>query len=511
MFDTGELTLSNIYLHSGTDGPSRQGRERVCSEVLPNLLLNSKPSGIFGGDFNCIVKKNDATHNPESKMSRCLERLVKLKDWKDSFRALHPQAEEYSRYYANSRCEGASRIDRCYHSGEIQVKEAKYVPIAFSDHFAHVVQFILNEPVAKILGPKSRPSFRLKADVIKDQLFQAMLAEAMISWQRVRDFQCRDDRQLGILFWWENLVKPGIKKIAIQRSKEINLARRGELNLLLLRQIYLTRKLQHGQSHRLGELLSVHLLIETWYRKESEKVQHQSRVDEYQNNEKSSIYHHELHKKSIKKSSILKLQTEAGIIEGHAACASFLEQSVEDLLLHPGQLDHVAQQTLLNEISPVFTEMDINLFLKPPSKDDVWKTVCKSNLNAAPGSDGIPSLAYKECWSVLGDALTEVMLAVHHCQPLQPSMRTSMMVFGCKPKKPNSLLPKDKRCISLLNRWPQVWMLSASKLLLPTLSLHSSWWQGRTDAYIMGLILQGMQFMQQAGLVTLGVVYLTRI
>ena len=32
-----------------------------------------------------------------------------------------------------------------------------------------------------------------------------------------------------------------------------------------------------------------------------------------------------------------------------------------------------------------------------------------------------------------------------------PSQRTSMMVFGCKSKKPTSLKPTDKRRISLLN------------------------------------------------------------
>ena len=35
------------------------------------------------------------------------------------------------------------------------------------------------------------------------------------------------------------LVKPGIRKIALERSKEINKSRREELNLLLLRHVYL--------------------------------------------------------------------------------------------------------------------------------------------------------------------------------------------------------------------------------------------------------------------------------
>ena len=74
-----------------------------------------------------------------------------------------------------------------------------------------------------------------------------------------------------------------------------------------------------------------------------------------------------------------------------------------------------------------------------------------SNLNAAPGNDGLPSLLYKECWNTIGDALTDVMQDIHLCKPLPPSLRTSLMVFGAKPKKPNSLKPQDKRRISLLN------------------------------------------------------------
>ena len=62
-----------------------------------------------------------------------------------------------------------------------------------------------------------------------------------------------------------------------------------------------------------------------------------------------------------------------------------------------------------------------------------------------------PSLLYKECWNVLGNPLTEVMQSIRDGQELQKSMRTSLMVFGSKPKKPNSILPGDKRKISLLN------------------------------------------------------------
>ena len=267
----------------------------------------------------------------------------------------------------------------------------------------------------------------------------------MVSWQSIRGFG------LDTLVCWEKVVKPGIRKLGMKRSKELNQEKREYLNLLLLRQSYLSRQVHQGMQHYLAQLKSVHLLIEQWYRRESEKIQHQSRAREFQSNEKTTIYHHELHKRIIKRNAILKLQSDQGLLEGHAACAAYLERSVEELLLHPAVLDQLSQQVLLDEVVPVFTDEDNTRFMTPPDAEKVLKVVNASNLYAAPGTDGIPSLLYKECWNVMGTSLTEVMLAIHAGQSLQRSMRTSLMVFGSKPKKPSSILPNDKRKISLLN------------------------------------------------------------
>ena len=447
VFDVGQITFCNLYLHSGTDAIARAGREKVCSEVLPNLLINCKENSCAGGDLNCIIDKKDASKLPESKMSKCLQRLVKVKGWQDSFRLLHPTSLKYSRFYENSRAEGASRIDRCYHSGSLVVEQAIYVPVAFSDHFANVVEFLVPDSFAQVISPKCRPSFRVKAEVIRDNVFKERLAAAVQGWERVRSFQTGS----GILSWGEHLVKPGIRKLALDRNKEMNICRKEVLNLLLIRQAYLTRKLQQGLTNKLGELKEVHILIEAWYHQESEKVQHQSRLDEFQRDEKTTLYHHELLRKVIKKSSILKLQTDHGLLEGHEQCSEYLEKTVEDLLLNPAALDEVAQDILLNELDVVFTEQDNKKFLTSPTKDKVLKVISGSNLLAAPGTDGIPTLFYKEHWDLFGDSLTEVMTEIFKCKPLPNSMETSLMVFGAKPKKPGSILPKDKRRISLLN------------------------------------------------------------
>ena len=75
----------------------------------------------------------------------------------------------------------------------------------------------------------------------------------MLLWQKVKE------RGLSILPWWEILVKPGIRRLAINRSKEINKKKRAELNCLLLKQSYFTKELQAGDSTRFGQLKDVKL------------------------------------------------------------------------------------------------------------------------------------------------------------------------------------------------------------------------------------------------------------
>ena len=159
----------------------------------------------------------------------------------------------------------------------------------------------------------------------------------------------------------------------------------------------------------------------------------------------------DLHRKLLKRSTILKLDTTSGMLEGHQDCAKYLEDEVGNLLLYPSQIDQTARDTMLYEVENVFTLEDNQKLLKIPSIEDVKRVVSSSNHFAAPGTDGIPSLLYHKCWDIICQSLTEVVQAIHLGDQLTTSMRTQLMVFGSKPKKPRSLKPGDKRRISLLN------------------------------------------------------------
>ena len=58
---------------------------------------------------------------------------------------------------------------------------------------------------------------------------------------------------MDTLLWWEVVVKPGIRKLAMVRGKELNRDRKESLNLLLVRQAYLNKKVKLGNLDKLGQ------------------------------------------------------------------------------------------------------------------------------------------------------------------------------------------------------------------------------------------------------------------
>ena len=175
---------------------------------------------------------------------------------------VHPTVKLFSRYYGSKEGGGATRIDRAYHYGEMAILRADYLPLAFSDHHSLIVVVDVPNTFTRLKCPSFRPSFRIKAEVVKDSTFQKRLSVAMESWQQFKAFG------LDILPWWEHLVKPGIKRLAQNRSKEISKERKEQSNLLRLRQVYLNRKIGLGELWRIVDLKAVHNSIQNWYQQE---------------------------------------------------------------------------------------------------------------------------------------------------------------------------------------------------------------------------------------------------
>ena len=122
------------------------------------------------------------------------------------------------------------------------------------------------------------------------------------------------------------------------------------------------------------------MAIDEWYQKQSAKILFQSRCQEVSSSEKVRIFHHDLHKKHLKRTSILKLQADEVLLEGHSECAAYLEDQVAQLLLHPHVPDQAARDCLLNEVDLVYTEEDNRRLLSTPNQAEVKQVLDNANL-----------------------------------------------------------------------------------------------------------------------------------
>ena len=102
----------------------------------------------------------------------------------------------------------------------------------------------------------------------------------MLGWQQIKS------EGVDLLMWWQLIVKKGIKQIAQVRGKELKKQRMGQLNLLNIRQAYLTEKVSCNQTNHLIELNVMNLKITEWYENESKAINLMARTQDTTMNEK---------------------------------------------------------------------------------------------------------------------------------------------------------------------------------------------------------------------------------
>ena len=444
--DVENMSFVNLYLHSGTDQASRNKREDFINNI-PNILLYKKKSGLLGGDMNSIVDKKDALNYPEQKMSKCFKKLINLYKMSDTYRNLYPHSKQFSRYYVWKGKEGATRIDRCYTWGNNCVQEAEYLAVSFSDHLAHVITFDTSSTKSQN-NFRKRSLYKIKHFVIEDAIFQNNVRDSFQDWLLLKD-------GLSPTFWWENIVKPGIKEIALSREKEINGQRRRKIAALQLRLSYHLRTLKNCTTEDFVECVSklenVKAEIKLFYQERAKIILLQNRAEVFDMSDETKLYHYESLNNYVTKSEIKKIEVNGCIYEGQDEIENAINRSLEDSMSETFTLDLTACENLFSFQVPQITESMDNTLSCEISLMELKKAIKQLNSKASPGMDGIPSTLYEK----LADVFTPYMLEVFNFiirgedKPTE-TMRTSTVQFLSKPKKANSIKLTDKRKISVL-------------------------------------------------------------
>lgn len=441
-----QFTIVNIYFPSGTDHKSKTEREAVIDN-LPNLLLYKKESGLIGGDFNCITEKQDSLIHQDQKMSKCLKKIIKLYNLSDAYRKLYPNKSQFSRYYVWKGVNGATRIDRCYSWGNLQASEASYNSLSFSDHLAHVLCFRSSHELYLKENPRKKSIYKIKHWLVKDLIFQENIRAEFDHWLEMKD-------QFSTIYFWEEVVKPGIKKVAIKREKELNNERYQELQALQLKVDFHLCKLKELNVQTFAERLTNYEVakqnLNEFYQKRAKVIIYQNRSEIFEMTDVTKIYHYESLNNYVKQSNFDKIEVNNEIFEQKKDIESAINKDLEETLSKTHSVDKKKFDELFSFNVPKISESENALLTKDVSRSELKKALKKLRSKASPGLDGIPSGLYVRMFDLFAPLLLEVFNDIIHGQPPPASMRTSIVQYLNKPKKAKSIKLSDKRKISIL-------------------------------------------------------------
>ena len=211
---------------------------------------------------------------------------------KDDFRKVNGNVRMFSRHYnKQATTDGATRLDRMYSSKNMISKTAKYIPAAISDHFLLEVCFDIHQSLKMLQPPKPKLPFKVRPRVIENPEFQNTIREKMKEWTVNREKYNHE-----ILDWWECHVKPSIKRIAIDFTREMNKDNKEYLNSLYVKQTYFCRKMREGNVEAGLKYKTVNLEIINWFENEAKQLQIQINLKDITESENTNLYHHSIHK-----------------------------------------------------------------------------------------------------------------------------------------------------------------------------------------------------------------------
>ena len=213
---------------------AQQTRKDLFDKTLPTYLVNIGLPNFLFGDFNTVIDLQDR-HASNRELSFTLRELVRGLQLVDTFRRLHPNTIEFS--FMGHR--GRSRIDHIY------------VPKEFGDKILECKHVFYAAVVARLdMGPGTRPSkrksafWRMKASSLQNPELVEILGNFVESCERKLI-----KHELPRVQWWEETVKPGIRKIV--REFDAREASKLKRHLELLNRQYerAKKRLSEGTSH----------------------------------------------------------------------------------------------------------------------------------------------------------------------------------------------------------------------------------------------------------------------
>ena len=346
---------------------------------------------LIAGDFNCAFDSQLDRKNCTGKTDRGLTELksfMKEFDLEDVWRRRNPNTSKYSWNRSNK----ASRIDFWLISKSLdnQVDNVDYQMCPFSDHDCVNIQLRITET------KQGKGMWKMNRNAMESELFNESFKNWWPAWKAKKPLY--DDLNK----WWD-VGKKKIKELAIQISLELRKNKMIELNDLEKKIAAL-----HQESGKIEEMHVLKERLMKLYENDAEGVKIRSRVQWFEEGERSTKYFHNLEKRNGKDKAWERIyDEERNIITGTTGIMKeqvrFYEKLYRSQLLNAQDKNEFLSSVgrSLSENSRITLDSDITI-------DELKKAVDMMANNKSPGTDGIIIEFYKYFWDDIKFDVLEV-------------------------------------------------------------------------------------------------------
>jgi endonuclease/exonuclease/phosphatase family metal-dependent hydrolase len=414
----------------------RADRARFFAETITPLLAGANGEIVLAGDFNCTNSPSETT----GVVNKCrqLTDLTSQLHLTDVWPTL--RAELGHTFFTVSV---SSRLDRIYAS-PATCRAARCIEtsaVSFSDHMAVICKFDQEAPPRTEPTSRARASWTLDISILHDEDFQEYFKQQWRLWTSRRpSFKHAVD-------WWLRIVKPGIRRVAAEYTREKRRLQNIQLNFLhsALQELSVLTARSAADMQCVKDIKKA---INDIHADRLRGFGAKAKTDSVVDGEPVSMHHIFKYTKRKARQSISQLTTDDGrVLDSSADITEHLLDVFTSRFSAPDGAPPPA--STLAHLERSITEEDNESLCQPITLEELTASVRACRPGKSAGEDGIIAELYQVMWPIIGHMFLQVVNDMWTRSHVPEEMVRGIVVLI--PKTNNAKKIKDLRPLTLLN------------------------------------------------------------
>ena len=439
-----KFLIYNVY--APNDKKDHEAFLKSLEEKLDEISPNEYEYIISAGDWNFTYEEIDRSggnYTIWTENEHTLNRIKEKYDLIDIWRTRNPEKKRYT--WRKKRPLIQSRIDRLYISDTLQynVSRTEILPGKKSDHSAIMISI---KPT-KFIGNTGPNYWKFNNSLLKNNEFTDGLKKYITT---DIENECKDFANKQVK--WE-FTKYRIKQWSIRKSKQIAKERRSKEYILERKIKILEEKMGADPNKKSFEdLEQCKCDLDKIQEQKMQALIIQSRIQHYEEGEKSSAFFLNQIKQNKRKSTIRKLIVDEQEITDQQKITEQLKTFYSRLYTKNINVStgNWIKDMKCKGLIPQLSEESFQDLDAPLDMEELKKTLEKCSENKSPGNDGLTKEFYSFFWKQICETLHQSYMESIKLGKLSTSQRQNIITLLEKAGKDKTFI-KNWRPISLIN------------------------------------------------------------